>query len=44
MLAAIRARDAEAAERITRDEANRAAQEVMRLLSSSGGESESGAT
>lgn len=32
MLAAIRARDADAAERITRDEANRAAHEVMRLL------------
>jgi DNA-binding GntR family transcriptional regulator len=36
MLAAIRARDAEAAERITRDEANRAAHEVMRLLGASG--------
>lgn len=36
MLAAIRARDADAAERITRDEANRAAQEVMRLLAASG--------
>ena len=32
MLAAIRKRDADAAERITRDEANRAAAEVMRLL------------
>jgi GntR family transcriptional regulator, trigonelline degradation regulator len=44
MLAAIRARDAEAAERITRDEASRAAHEVMRLLSSSGGQPESRAT
>jgi GntR family transcriptional regulator, trigonelline degradation regulator len=35
MLAAIRARDAEAAERITRDEASRAAHEVMRLLAAS---------
>jgi len=34
MLSAISARDAEAAERITRDEANRAAHEVMRLLAS----------
>ena len=32
MLAAIRKRDADAAERITREEANRAAAEVMRLL------------
>jgi DNA-binding GntR family transcriptional regulator len=32
MLAAIRKRDAEAAERITREEASRAAAEVMRLL------------
>ena len=37
MLAAIRARDAEAAERITRDEANRAGHEVMRLLSEADG-------
>jgi GntR family transcriptional regulator, trigonelline degradation regulator len=37
MLDAIRARDAEAAERITRDEANRAAQEVMRLLADTPG-------
>ncbi len=36
MLGAIRARDVDAAERITRDEANRAAQEVMRLLAASG--------
>ncbi|MGE5524691.1 MAG: GntR family transcriptional regulator [Rhodospirillaceae bacterium] len=42
MLAAIRSRDAEQAERITRDEANRAAHEVMRLLTASGAE-ESGA-
>ena len=33
MLAAIRKRDADAAERITREEANRAAAEVIRLLS-----------
>jgi len=37
MLAAIRKRDADAAERITRDEANRAAHEVMRLLSETEG-------
>lgn len=43
MLAAIRAGDADAAERITRDEASRAAHEVMRLLSSSGGQPESSA-
>jgi len=36
MLSAIRARNAEAAERITRDEANRAAHEVLRLLGASG--------
>ncbi|HWI13509.1 MAG TPA: GntR family transcriptional regulator [Burkholderiales bacterium] len=35
MLKAISSRDADAAERITRDEANRAAHEVMRLLASS---------
>jgi len=35
MLVAIRARDADAAERITRDEVNRAALEVMRLLAAS---------
>lgn len=39
MLAAIRKRDAEAAERITREEASRAAAEVMRLLESGGRES-----
>jgi len=39
MLAAIRKRDADAAERITRDEANRAAAEVMRLLDRSGANS-----
>jgi DNA-binding GntR family transcriptional regulator len=44
MLAAIRARDADSAERITRDEASRAAHEVMRLLSSSGGQPDSSAT
>lgn len=36
MLAAIRKRDAEGAERITREEASRAAAEVMRLLESGG--------
>ena len=36
VLAAIRARDADAAERVTREEANRAANEVMRLLAASG--------
>ena len=39
MLVAIGARDADAAERITRDEASRAALEVMRLLAASPGES-----
>jgi DNA-binding GntR family transcriptional regulator len=34
VLAAIRARDADAAERLTRDEANKAASEVIRLLGS----------
>lgn len=38
MLAAIKKRDADAAERITREEANRAAAEVMRLLESGGRE------
>ena len=37
MLTAIRSRDADAAERITRDEASRAAHEVMRLLAASEG-------
>lgn len=36
ILAAIRKRDADAAERMTREEANRAAAEVMRLLESGG--------
>jgi DNA-binding GntR family transcriptional regulator len=36
MLAAIKKRDADTAERITREEANRAAAEVMRLLESGG--------
>jgi DNA-binding GntR family transcriptional regulator len=40
MLAAIRKRDAGAAERITREEANRAAAEVMRLLESGGRQGE----